>query len=144
MKKILMIVFLGLSIGSFGQALTKEALIEREMGRFKSMIAANGAELDDVLHADLVYNHSSGATDNKTTYVANIVNKKSIYYKINVEEMVARIYGNIGIINGVAGFIDLKDGKELPPNRLRFTDIWVNENGKWRMVSWQSTKAPKE
>ncbi len=143
MKKLLFLIAFCFSLNSYSQAITKEALIEREMGRFKSMIAANGAELDDVLHADLVYNHSSGATDNKTTYVANIVNKKSIYYKINVEEMNARIYGNVGIINGVAGFIDLKDGKETAPNRLRFTDIWVNENGKWRMVSWQSTKAPK-
>jgi hypothetical protein len=31
------------------------------------------------------------------------------------------------------------DGKETPV-KLRFTDVFVFEAGRWQMVSWQSTK----
>jgi hypothetical protein len=61
---------------------------------------------------------------------------------MDVIELTQRIYGNIGINNGIVHVINLKDGVEQPANKLIFTDIYVFENGRWQMVSWQSTKLP--
>jgi hypothetical protein len=27
--------------------------------------------------------------------------------------------------------------------RVRFTDVYENQNGTWRMITWQSTKLPE-
>jgi hypothetical protein len=92
------------------------------------------------LHKDLVYFHSSGAFDTKDSYIASIFSGKSSYISIDPAEMLTRVYGKTGINTGVINLVNLSaDGKETPV-KLRFTDVFVFENGRWQMVSWQSTK----
>jgi len=143
MKKIITSIIICLtSYFAMAQEKTAASLKEADLTRFKIMIAQDGAGLENILHKDLVYVHSSGTKDDKTSYIQSIVSKKTIYHKIDVIELTQRIYGNIGINNGIVHVINLKDGVELPANKLTFTDVYVFENGRWQMVSWQSTKLP--
>jgi hypothetical protein len=143
MKKIITSIIICLtSYAAMAQEKSAASLKEAELNRFKIMIAQDGAGLDKILHNDLVYVHSSGTKDNKASYIQSIVSKKTIYHKMDVIELTQRIYGNIGINNGIVHVINLKDGVEQPANKLIFTDIYVFENGRWQMVSWQSTKLP--
>lgn len=119
------------------------SLREAELNRFKIMVAQDGAGLDKVLHKDLVYIHSSGTQDSKASYIESIVSQKSIYAIIEPEEFTQRVYGNIGINSGIVNVTNKKDGALLPVNRLKFTDVFIFENGRWQMVSWQSLKINK-
>ncbi|MHA8065435.1 nuclear transport factor 2 family protein [Aquirufa sp. ROCK2-A2] len=143
MKKIITSIIICLtSFIAMAQEKSAASLKEADLNRFKIMIAQDGAGLDKVLHNDLVYVHSSGTKDNKASYINSIVSKKTIYHKIDVIEITQRIYGNVGINNGIVHVVNLKDGVEQPANKLTFTDVYVFENGRWQMVSWQSTKLP--
>ncbi|MHA8051060.1 nuclear transport factor 2 family protein [Aquirufa sp. ROCK-SH2] len=143
MKKIISTFIICLtSFLAMAQEKSAASLKEADLNRFKIMIAQDQAGLEKVLHNDLVYIHSSGTKDNKASYIQSIVSKKTIYHKIDVVEISQRIYGNIGINNGVAHITNLKDGVELPVNKLTFTDVFIFENGRWQMISWQSTKLP--
>ena len=137
---LLSFVFSCLAFIAFAQKPTVESLKSAELGRFKVMIAKDRAGLEAVLHKDLVYHHSGGNTDNKESYIASIFSGKSSYVSIETAEMLTRVYGKTGINTGVINLVNLSaDGKETPV-KLRFTDVFVFEDGRWQMVSWQSTK----
>ncbi|RXK49701.1 nuclear transport factor 2 family protein [Aquirufa rosea] len=139
----LTIACLGTSFYLMAQKADVSSLREAELNRFKIMVAQDGAGLDKVLHKDLVYIHSSGTQDSKASYIESIVSQKTIYAIIEPEEFTQRVYGNIGINTGIVNVTNKKDGAFLPVNRLKFTDIYIFENGRWQMLSWQSLKINK-
>jgi len=122
---------------------TTQSLHEAELNRFKAMIAVDKKGLDQSIHKDLYYCHSSATIDTKDSYIQSIVSKNTIYHKIDIEETNARVYGNIGINTGILNVINLKDGVEQPVNRIRYTGVYLYEDGRWQLVSWQTTKSPK-
>jgi hypothetical protein len=140
MKNALLCLLALVSFQIFAQKPSVESLRDAELGRFKVMIAKDRAGLEAVLHKELVYFHSSGAFDNKESYIASIFSGKSSYISIQAAEMQTRVYGKTGINTGIINLVNLSaEGKETPV-KLRFTDVFVFESGRWQMVSWQSTK----
>lgn len=137
---LLSFVFSCLAFIAFAQKPTVESLKSAELARFKVMVSKDRAGLEAVMHKDLVYFHSSGVADTKDSYIESIFNGKSSYLSISSSEMLTRVYGNTGINTGIVNIINLNaEGKETPL-KLRFTDVFVFEDGRWQMVSWQSTK----
>ena len=118
------------------------SLKEAELARFKTMIAQDEAGLNAVLHNELTYNHSNAATDTKETYIKSIVSKKTVYAGIESEELIPRLYGKMGIITGIALVKNLTKEGTFTYNHLRYTDVWIFQDKRWQMVSWQSTKLP--
>jgi hypothetical protein len=116
------------------------SLKQAELNRFKVMVAKDRAGLEAVMHRDLVYFHSSGVADTKDSYIASIFSGKSNYRSIDPVELVTRIYGKTGINTGIVNIVNLNAEGIETPLRLRFTDVFVFEDGRWQMVSWQSTK----
>jgi hypothetical protein len=116
------------------------SLKQAELNRFKVMVAKDRAGLEAVMHRDLVYFHSSGVADTKDSYIASIFSGKSNYRSIDPVELVTRIYGKTGINTGIVNIINLNAEGIETPLKLRFTDVFVFEDGRWQMVSWQSTK----
>jgi hypothetical protein len=141
MKKIILILTtLVMAVTANAQKATIESLREAELNRFKVMIAQDEKGLDAVMHADLVYNHSNAVTDNKVSYVGSIVSKKTIYASIESEELTPRVYGKFGIITGTAKIKNQAKDGSFTFNHLKYTDVWIFQDKRWQMLSWQSTK----
>lgn len=137
---LLVLLFACLMFISKAQKADVASLKQAELSRFKVMVAKDRAGLEAVMHRDLVYFHSSGVADNKDSYIASIFSGKSNYQSIDALELVTRVYGETGINTGIVNIITINaEGKEAPL-KLRFTDVFVFEDGRWQMVSWQSTK----
>ncbi len=62
---------------------------------------------------------------------------KIINYKIEEKEFL--IYGNSALITGKVVGLGILDGKSFQTN-LRFTQMWVNEDGKWKRAAFQDSK----
>lgn len=143
MKKIILnFTVLLLALTAHAQKANITNLREAELNRFKVMIGQDEAALKAVLHDDLIYNHSSAATDTKETYVNSIVSKKAIYVSIESEELTPRIYGKFGIITGIAKIKNQAKDGSFTFNHLKYTDVWIFQEKRWQMLSWQSTKIP--
>jgi hypothetical protein len=56
-------------------------------------------------------------------------------------QLLADVYGNTAVITGAGRFRVTARGEKLD-NQLRYTNVWVLRDGRWQMVSWQSTKIP--
>jgi len=138
MKKLLILGCILASFASFAQ--NEQSLKDAELNRFKIMVAKDLPGLQDVLHKDLVYFHSSGVQDNKESYIASIASGKSSYVTITPEEMQQRVYGKTGINTGIVSILQQAADGAQTTIRLRFTDVFVYADKRWQMVSWQSTK----
>jgi Domain of unknown function (DUF4440) len=113
--------------------------IESDRARFEAQVKADVATLEKLLAPELTYVHSSGVLDSKDGYIGAIKSGKTKYKSIVPEEVTARTFGDVTIVNGKATVDLLSDGKDVHL-LLRYTDVWVKRDGKLQMVSWQATR----
>ena len=97
------------------------------------------AALEKLLAPELTSVHSSGVLDSKDAYIGAIKSGKTKYKSIVPEEVTARTFGEVTIVNGKATVDLLSDGKDVHLI-LRYTDVWVKREGKLQLVSWHSTR----
>jgi hypothetical protein len=121
-------------------AQSPEKLVEQlERQRFEAQVKKDMSFLEKIFADDLIYIHGSGKQDNKTTYLQSIKEGKSVYDKIDVEEIKVRIYGKktVAIVNGII----IISNTNAAPNRLRYLVVY-SKNGKngWQLNSWQALK----
>ena len=57
-----------------------------------------------------------------------------------LSEMTAHVYGDVGYTRGLATLVD-PEGK--PVAQVRFTDIFLYQDGRWRALAGQETLLPK-
>ncbi len=113
--------------------------IEADRSRFEAQVKADVATLEKLLAPELTYVHSSGVLDTKDAYIGAIKAGKTKYKSIAPEEVSARTFGDVSVVNGKATVDLLSDGKDVHLV-LRYTDEWVKREGRLQMVSWQATR----
>jgi ketosteroid isomerase-like protein len=118
-----------------------EAVKAAEMARFAAQTTNDFKALDALLGDDLVYTHSSAAVDGKASYIESMRSGAVKYESIEPRDLKIRVYGTTAVITGEGRFKVTARGQALD-NQLRFTDVWVLRDGRWQMVSWQSTRLP--
>jgi ketosteroid isomerase-like protein len=107
--------------------------------RFEAMRTADWAGLDAALADDLTYVHSTARLESKAEHIANLRAGKPHYRGIAPRDRRVRVYGDIGLVNGVSDMHVERDGKE---NRftVRYLAVYAKAGDRWRMVAWQSTR----
>jgi hypothetical protein len=119
-----------------------QMIIERDKERMTAMAQKDVAALKGMLCKGLIYTHSTGRQDTKESLLAGMESGKTVYTSMVPSDVKAQDFGNVVVLTGVAAISVNSNGK---PNsfRVRFTDVYENQNGTWRMVTWQSTKLPE-
>jgi hypothetical protein len=146
MKKIILIFYvLTVSVMAFAQsdeAVQKEIeALERQ--RFEAQVKKDIPTLEKIFAADLIYTHSSGKVDNKESYITSIKEGKSVYEKIEVENIGIRVYNKqqTALVNGQV-FINMP----APNNattvlHLRYSVTYIKDKKLgWQLANWQSLK----
>jgi ketosteroid isomerase-like protein len=119
----------------------KETIRKLEDQRFKAMIDADAATLEKLLADSLVYTHSYGGTDSKTSYLDGIRAKKWQYRKIERPVENIQIHGDCALVTGKVRIELLSEGKPKTLNSA-YTNVWIKAARGWQMVAWQSTPLP--
>jgi hypothetical protein len=112
-----------------------------ERARFQAWIDGDAATIRPMLGDDLLYCHSSGQCENKEQIVASISSNQADYQKMDVVYLKPRAVGGAVLINGKLDIV-VKDSGGLKQFQGIYTDVYVKRDGKWQLVSWQSTRAP--
>jgi uncharacterized protein (TIGR02246 family) len=115
-----------------------------ERQRFAAQVTKDYAVLEKLFADDLVYTHSNGKQDSKTTYIQSIRDGKSVYDKIDVETVNVRAY-NDGLTAVVNGTITITSPPKADgqPNlaHLKYVVVQIKDPKKgWQVVLWQSQK----
>jgi len=119
------------------------ALVAADSARFRAMIERDLPALRLLLADELVYIHSSSTRQSKSEHLGDIERGMANYRRIDVKEQVPSVYGNTGLIQGVATFTTGAAGSEAPPFTLRYTSVYVKRQGRWQMVAFSCSRIPE-
>lgn len=114
-----------------------------ERQRFAAQVSKDYAFLEKAFADDLVYTHASGKQQGKTDYLQSIRDGKSVYDKIDVENINVRAYngGATAVVNGQITIYqpNKPDGS---PNvaHLKYVTVQIKNPRGWQVVLWQSQK----
>ena len=116
-------------------------IIELDRKRMAAMAQQDVATLNAVLADDLVYTHSSARLDTKQSLIGNMESGATVYQSVVPSDVKAQDLGEAVVLTGTARIEVVSNGT---PNTLsvRFTDVYARRNGRWQMVTWQSTRLP--
>jgi ketosteroid isomerase-like protein len=118
-----------------------DMIIARDKERMQAMADKDIAKLKNMLCKDLIYTHSSARIDTKESILANMESGATVYTSVVPSDVKALDLGDSVVLTGNARISVTANG-EPRSFGVRFTDVYQNQNGTWRMVAWQSTKTP--
>jgi ketosteroid isomerase-like protein len=118
-----------------------DRIIALDKERMQAMADKDVAKLNNLLCKDLIYTHSSARMDTKQSLIGAMESGATVYTAVEPSEVVAQDLGDAVVLTGIAQISVVSNGS---PNSfgVRFTDVYQNQDGAWRMVAWQSTKLP--
>lgn len=117
-------------------------LVEADTRRFQAMVGRDIPALDRALASELVYVHSSSGRQSKAEHLGDTASGKAVYLRIDVKEQAPSLYGEVGLIQGVATFTT--GTAPDAPFTLRYTDMYIWRDGRWQMVAWACSRIPEK
>ena len=95
--------------------------------------------LANLLAENVVYVDYDGSISTKQQFLASVKNPDIAGEQINNEGVTVRLYNNnVAVSTGIYRDKGIEKGKPFL-RRGRFTNVWLNQNGKWECISSQST-----
>ena len=113
-------------------------VINAERKRHSAQIACDIQLMDELIDSELIYIHSNGHVDSKESYIDSMKSGRVKYRSMRFSKETVRIFGFIGILNGVANF-DVTVGNDESSVQLAFHSIWNGASGELKFISWQAT-----
>ena len=118
-----------------------QTVIDLDRKRMQAMAAKDIATLESLLADDLVYTHSSARLDTKQSLIVGMTSGSTVYTAVEPSNVKAQDFGDTVVLTGEC---QIKVTANGTPNAfgVRFTDVYARRNGRWHMVTWQSTRLP--
>lgn len=99
----------------------------------------DASALANLLAENLVYVDYDGSISTKPQFLAQVKSPDVTGEQINNEGVTVRLYGNnVAVSTGIYRDRGVEKGKPFS-RRGRFTNVWLNQNGKWECIASQST-----
>jgi hypothetical protein len=133
-----LVVMSGWAVASQDPVKEVEAL---ERARFKAQIALDVPALRPMLADDLYYCHSTGVCQNKEEFIGFVTSGTNKYLAMDVISMKARLVDGAMVVNGKLDMRVISNGKEQHFQGI-YTDVYAKRDGRWQLVTWQSTRLP--
>jgi len=118
-----------------------DMVIELDRKRMNAMAQKDLATLNELIADDLVYTHSSARLDTKQSLIGNMESGSTVYTSVVPSDVKAQDLGDSVVLTGSCR-ISVNSGGNAMSFGVRFTDVYARRNGKWQMVTWQSTRTP--
>ena len=106
--------------------------------RYAAMLGKDTDALERLLHHDLVYMHSSGVADTKTSYIAGLREGVWDYSRIDRDDQTIRIAGPLALVfNRISISIAIRGVRKELKNRA--LAVWSRDAGSWQLIVLQSS-----
>lgn len=117
-------------------------VLAAEDARFASMVAADADAMRRWLAADLVYVHSTGATESREQLIAAIADGKLQYLAVEPAERRVVFHGpDAAFVQGVAR-IRARSGAQELDFKARYLAVYALNDDAWQLRAWQSLRVP--
>ena len=122
---------------------TGKKIIDLDRQRMTAMTLKDIAILKEFLSDDLVYTHAMARLDTKQGLIEDIESGSVVFEAMEAFDVKAQDFGNVVVLTGLTRTCVARGEKRYEIS-TRFTDVWANKSGDWRMVTWQATICPNE
>ena len=116
-------------------------VIALDAQRMTAMSQGDVGTLNTLIADELVYTHSSARLDTKQSLINNMESGSTVYTSVVPSDVKAQDLGDSVVLTGSCR-ISVNSGGNAMSFGVRFTDVYARRNGKWQMVTWQSTRTP--
>lgn len=119
----------------------EQAVIAAQDARVAATIAADVGKLAAMTTDDLSYTHSNAVVESRADFLEGLRSGTYDYHALSFEERRVRVFGDGAAVTGTCLVRVSVGGREIEV-RLRFTELYVKQDGVWKMALWQSTRVP--
>jgi len=98
----------------------------------------DASALANLLADNLIYVDYDGSISTKQEFLASIRGADVTEEQINNEGVTVHLYHDVAVSTGIYRDKGIEKGKPFQ-RRGRFTNVWLNQNGKWECIASQST-----
>src|SRR5690349_1151494 len=102
--------------------------------RIQAQIHADAEALDRLYADDFIGVGPSGTVRTKPQVIADFTSGDLRFQSITTDEVQVRVYGNTAVETGLSTMTGQDKGKTVPSD-VRFTRVWVKQQGRWRLVA---------
>ena len=119
----------------------EQTLIELERGWNSAFYDRDIAFLDNILADDFIVTYDDGSRGDKARELelAESFNQRVI--SATQEDFTVQVYDDAAVVWFTLRVVGIRQGQEVEI-RLRYTDVWVQRDGRWQCVSSHSTRMP--
>lgn len=106
----------------------------------RATLAKDRQALDRILHADLIYTHSSGKTEDKAEFIKAVTGGPISIEAITLMDPIVRVYGNAALVKSKMDF-RTNSGGNVSTAHLDVLMVWIRTKGLgWQLVARQATR----
>ena len=97
------------------------------------------AFIETILADDFIATYDDGSRGDKAKELALATEFNQQVESAIQDEFTVRVYGDTAVVSFTLNLVGIKQGQRAGL-KLRYTDVWVNRDGRWQCVSTQSTR----
>jgi ketosteroid isomerase-like protein len=140
---LLAAVFASVSLPAFGQENKSSNDLERAVLKLEqewedALLKSDAAALERIYDDSLIYTHSNGGTDNKSSYVGKIKSGATKYQTMKRDDIKVNVYGSSAVVTCHWDVHTLANGTKYDTD-ARYIHVYVKQKDGWKMVAHQAT-----
>ena len=112
----------------------EQAIRQLDNERIQAQIGADAVALNRIYADDFIGVGPSGTVRTKAQVISDFTSGDLKFQSITTDEVQVRVYGNTAVETGRSTMTGQDKGKDVPRD-TRFTRVWVNQRGRWRLVA---------
>ena len=145
MRRTLVIAALALTVTSIAsgqkqsasrdqRSSVERAIRKLDNERIQAQIGADAITLDRIYADDFIGVGPSGTVRTKSQVISDFTSGDLKFKSITTDEVQVRAYGDAAVETGLSTMVGQDKGK-IVPRDTRFTRVWVEQKGRWRLVA---------
>jgi ketosteroid isomerase-like protein len=119
-----------------------QEVLRAEALRLRASVDADVGALRALLAEELRFVHANGLAATRAALLDDLASGRVDYVSARPRSVEARVYGEAAVVTGTS-LLEVRAGAG-PVQRLEnlFTAVYARREGAWRLVAYQSTRAP--
>src|SRR5690242_15667027 len=116
------------------KAVVEQVIRKLDNERIQAQIHADAAALQRIYADDFIGVGPSGTVRTKPQVISDFKSGDLKFQSITTDEVQVRVYEKTAVETGLSTMVGQDKGKAVPRD-TRFTRVWVEQQGRWRLVA---------
>ena len=117
----------------------EEAVLKLELQWEDALTKSDVGALEKLYDETLIYTHSNGKVDTKSTYISAIKSGATKYEAMKRDDIKVTVYGQTAVVSCHWDVHILAQGNKIDMN-TRYLHVYIQQKDGWKLVAHQSTR----